>query len=175
MFDFQPRLRGQLLDLRPVEVADWEGLFAVGSDPDVWAGHPERDRYLEPKFRAYFEEGLASGAALVAVDRKDGRITGWSRYSTRFAGPDEIEIGWTFLGQAYWGGTYNAEMKRLMLDHAFRFVGRVIFRINAANGRSRRAAEKIGATLTGATQVAILGGVPTETVFYAIERGQPSI
>ena len=34
----------------------------------------------------------------------------------------ELEIGWTFLARVYWGGNYDGEMKRLMLDQAFTFV-----------------------------------------------------
>ena len=57
--------------------------------------------------------------------------------------------GWTFLARSHWGGEYNREMKRLMLDHAFRFVGRVVFLIDSANHRSQRATEKIGAVRAG--------------------------
>ena len=47
----------------------------------------------------------------------------------------------------YWGGTYNGEMKRLMLRHAFTFVDHVVFLIGPENWRSRRAIEKIGGVL----------------------------
>jgi len=40
-------------------------------------------------------------------------------------------------------------MKRLMLDHAFRHVGRVVFRIDPANHRSQQAIRKIGAVRAG--------------------------
>ena len=169
-FDYQPHLSGERLDLRPVTAADWADLFAIGSDPEVWAVHPAPDRYQEPVFLAYFEDGLKSGGALVAINRADGAIIGWSRYSALFTETGEIEIGWTFLGKAWWGGAYNGEMKRLMLDHAFRFVDRVILRIGEHNLRSRRAAEKIGARLTQRTDVTTAGGVETTHLFYAIER-----
>lgn len=168
-FDWQPRLQGRLLHLRPVTLQDWEPLYAAGSDPEVWAVHPASDRWREPVFRAYFEEGLASGGALVAVDEATQGVIGWSRYSDRFVEPGEIEIGWTFLRPDYWGGLYNGEMKQLMLVHAFRFVDRVILRIGDTNGRSRRAAEKIGAKL----QPGRRGAEPMAGVvhlFYAIER-----
>lgn len=145
MFDYQPTLKGRLISLQPVEAQDWEGLREVGADPEVWAGLPHLELHLESKFRKYFQDGLASGGALVARTRDTGKIIGWSRYSGQFVGPDEIEIGWTFLGRAYWGGRYNGEMKHLMLSHAFHFVERVIFRIRETNLRSRRAVEKIGA------------------------------
>ena len=175
MFDYQPRLSGALLDLRPLTAADHDGLFAAASDPAVWALHPHTDRWQAPVFRAYFDDGLASGGALVAVARADGAIAGWSRYSALYAQPGEIEIGWTFLGRAYWGGDYNGDMKRLMLDHAFRFVDRVIFRIGEHNLRSRRAVEKIGGRLTDRTEVTIIDGAESVNLYYAIERGGATI
>ena len=51
----------------------------------------------------------------------------------------EIEIGWTFLARSHWGGTYNGEMKQLMLRHAFKFVNSVIFLVGPQNLRSQRA------------------------------------
>ena len=51
--------------------------------------------------------------------------------------------------RTYWGGRYNGEMKRLMLDHAFRFVDSVVFLIAPTNFRSQRAVEKIGAVREG--------------------------
>ena len=49
-------------------------------------------------------------------------------------------------GRTHWGGQFNGEMKRLMLEHAFRFVRAVVFLIDPQNVRSQRAVEKIGAT-----------------------------
>jgi RimJ/RimL family protein N-acetyltransferase len=172
MFDYQPHLSGELLDLRPVRATDFDGLFAAASDPEVWALHPHSDRWQAPAFRAYFEEGLASGGALVAIAKADGAIAGWSRYSAQYGQSGEMEIGWTFLGRAYWGGAYNGEMKRLMLDHAFRFVDRIIFRIGERNLRSRRAVEKIGGRLTDRTEATIIDGVESRNLYYAIERGR---
>jgi RimJ/RimL family protein N-acetyltransferase len=74
--------------------------------------------------------------------------------STRYHGYDpaasEVEIGWTFLARSRWGGRYNHEMKRLMLEHAFKYVDRVVFLIGPNNIRSQRAVEKIGAVRAGA-------------------------
>jgi RimJ/RimL family protein N-acetyltransferase len=62
---------------------------------------------------------------------------------------DEVEIGWTFLARSRWGGQYNREMKRLMLEHAFRYVGRVVFLRDPANHRSQRSIEKSSAVRAG--------------------------
>jgi len=53
------------------------------------------------------------------------------------------------LARRCWGGKYNGEMKRLMLEHAFKTVERVVFVIGPENRRSRRAVEKIGGVYIG--------------------------
>lgn len=147
----QPTLTGELLELRPLRDDDWAPLFAVASDPLIWEQHPDCDRYQEDVFRQFFSEALQSGGALVAIDRTTGNIIGSSRYDGFDAAKRVVEIGWTFLARAYWGGTYNGEMKRLMLEHAFQTVDHVRFVIGAGNHRSRRAVEKIGAVCAGET------------------------
>jgi RimJ/RimL family protein N-acetyltransferase len=141
----------------------------VASDPLIWAVHPSSDRWQEPVFRRYFEEGLASGGALVVVDRSDGTLIGSSRYGTERAGPGEIEIGWTFLARRFWGGSHNAEMKRAMIEHGLRQADRMIFLVGEHNGRSRRAMEKIGGRLTPRT-VHNPQGPKGLHVVYAIDR-----
>ena len=87
----------------------------------------------------------------MALDRANGRVIGSSRYHGYEAERSVIEIGWSFLARAYWGGRYNGEMKRLMVEHAFRSVKRVIFIIGPDNRRSQRAVEKIGGVRAGTT------------------------
>ena len=148
-FDLQPTLRGSLLELRPLRAEDFDALFAVASDPLIWEQHPERDRYTEERFRVFFREAMDSGGALIALDAQDGKVIGSSRFYGYNERKSEVEIGWTFLARSYWGGRHNGEMKRLMLEHAFRFVEHVVFLIGPENHRSQCAVEKIGARLAG--------------------------
>ena len=147
--DLQPSLVGERLTMRPMLAADWVELFTVASDPLIWEVHPFNDRWQEHRFRSYFDEGLATHGALVAVDSVTGAIIGCSRYANHVPERKEIEIGWTFLARSHWGGAYNREMKSLMLAHAFRYFDSVRFNIGATNVRSRGAIEKIGARLDG--------------------------
>jgi len=144
MFELQPHLYGVLVELRPLRREDWANVFAAASDPLIWEQHPSSDRYKEEVFRGYFEGGLESGGAFSVVDRETGEVIGCTRFCNHVAAASEIEIGYTFLVRSRWGGRYNGEMKRLMLDHAFRFVDNVVFTIGPENWRSRRAVEKIG-------------------------------
>lgn len=142
--DLQPTLTGALLELRPLRAADFPELYAVAADPLIWELHPSPDRYKEDVFREFFREALESGGALVAIDTKNGRVIGSSRFHGYSKDRSELEIGWTFLARSYWGGVYNREMKQLMLRHAFTFVDNVVFLIGPQNWRSQRAMEKIG-------------------------------
>ena len=148
-FELQPTLKSEILELRPLRADDFEELYAVASDPLIWEQHPNSDRYKPDVFRKFFDEALASGGALIVLDRKNGRVIGSSRFHCYDLVRSEIEIGWTFLARSHWGGTYNGELKRLMLAHAFRFVDNVIFFIGSTNIRSQRALEKIGGVRIG--------------------------
>ena len=150
-FDLQPTLKGQLIELRPLRAKDFLALYAVAADPLIWEQHPSSDRHHEPVFRVFFQEALQCGGALLATDSQTGQIIGSSRFDGYNEAKSEIEIGWTFLARSHWGGSYNGEMKRLMLRHAFRFVDRVIFRVGPHNLRSQRAVEKIGGVRVGLT------------------------
>ena len=143
-FDLQPTLTGTRVQLRPLHVDDYDDLYAVAADPLIWEQHPNNDRYKPTVFLQFFREAMESGGAFVVIDRDTERIIGSSRYFGYDKQRSEIEIGWTFLARAYWGGVYNREMKQLMLRHAFQFVDSVVFRVGPDNRRSQRAMEKIG-------------------------------
>ena len=128
---------------------DFGELHAASSDPLIWEQHPEQDRYKEERFRKYFDGGIECGGALLILDAKTNEIIGSSRYYGLDLAASEIEIGWTFLTTRYWGGVYNQELKQLMLEHAFKFVDNVLFFVGPENIRSRKAVEKLGATLIG--------------------------
>jgi N-acetyltransferase len=151
-FDFRPTLKGSLVELRPLRAEDADDLFAVASDPLIWEQHPVRDRHEPEVFNAFFAESLASSGALTALDCKDGRIIGSSRFHGYNAQASEVEIGWTFLARSHWGGKYNGEMKQLMLRHAFRFVKRAVFLIGPQNVRSQKAIEKLGGVRVGSRE-----------------------
>jgi N-acetyltransferase len=169
-FELQPILKGELIELRPLASEDWDELFAVASDSLIWEQHPERDRYKEDVFRTFFKDALESGGAFVIIDRQTQHIIG----STRFYGYDpeksEIEIGWTFLARKYWGGRYNAEMKRLLLNHAFKFVENIVFFVGEDNVRSQKALEKIGAIKIGTASRTYGNHPPTPNLKYMIMK-----
>lgn len=168
-FDFQPTLIGDLITLRPLTADDFEALYAAASDPLIWEQHPDPTRYRREVFRnGFFASAIASNSAFIVIDNSSKKIVGSSRYYEWDAEKKEIAIGYTFLARSHWGGTVNREMKRLMLDHAFRWATTVWFHIGSTNWRSRKAAEKIGARFSH-EEGKITNGIEYVSAFYRID------
>jgi N-acetyltransferase len=170
--DLQPNLKGELIELRPLTSEDWNDLFSVASDPLIWEQHPESDRYKEEVFKVFFREALESGGAFAVIDRKSQQIIGSTRFYGYAPEKSEIEIGWTFLARRYWGGHYNREMKKLMLDHAFKFVESVVFYVGQDNIRSQKATEKVGGIKNGTMKRVDQSGRSSLNVKYVIRKPQ---
>jgi RimJ/RimL family protein N-acetyltransferase len=148
-FDYQPTLRGPLIHLRPLLPSDHDALYAVASDQLIWEQHPAKERAEPEGFRRFFQHALDSGGAFLITKAGTGQVIGSSRFHGYNESAREVEIGWTFLAREHWGGEYNRELKRLMLEHAFRFVESVVFLISPTNIRSQKGTMKIGAVRDG--------------------------
>jgi N-acetyltransferase len=180
IIDLQPTLTGDLIELRPLRLDDFDALFSAASDPLIWEQHPESDRYRRDVFQSYFDGALESKGAFAIIERKSGRIIGSSRYCNLDPTNREVEVGWTFLQRQFWGGIYNRELKKLMLDHAFRFVERVVFVVGEKNLRSQKALEKIGARFAKKRRLSVRDGTLALNLVFVIARdsysmSQPSV
>ena len=143
--NIEPVLASETIELRPLQLEDFDGLYAAAQDPKTWAGHPAKNRYQRDVFEKYFAFLLSSGGTLAIIDKENSKIIGCSRYYYAPIMPDQLSIGFTFLSCDYWGGHTNFAVKKLMLDHAFASVGDVWFHINPHNVRSQKATAKLGA------------------------------
>jgi RimJ/RimL family protein N-acetyltransferase len=142
--DLQPHLVGELVEVRPLRASDQATLAAAASDPLIWEQHPD-DRHLPEVFAEFFDSHLATGGALLVLDRETGEAIGTTRFNAYDPERREVEIGWTFLVRSRWGGAYNGELKSLLLRHAFEHVDSVLFFVDPGNLRSQHAVEKLGA------------------------------
>lgn len=167
----QPVLHGATLKLRPLAEDDFEPLYAVASDPLIWEQHPSPNRYQRPVFEQWFSAAIASQGALVAIDLSNEKIIGSSRYYDFNEANEEVAIGFTFLSRAYWGGAANAEMKRLMVEHALQKVEIIWFHVGPNNLRSQKALEKIGAKFSHRGHKELSGKL-NDYLFYAIRRNE---
>lgn len=168
-FELQPTLIGCSISLRPLKPDDFEALYQAAADPVIWEQHPDSQRYRRDIFQQRFFVGaIASGGAFAVLDNNTNKVIGSSRYYEWNAENRELSIGYTFLAQKYWGSGANQEMKALMLNHAFKQVDLVWFHVGKNNIRSRRAVEKLGATLAYEKQRE-LDGKPFVQLYYKLD------
>lgn len=169
-FNLQVILEDERVVLRPLNAQDFDALFAVAADPAIWAQHPAKERSEPEGFRNFFQQALEGQLAFVILDRASGNIIGSSRYHPCPDTPLAVEIGWTFLATAYWGGSYNQAVKKLMIAHAFQHYDWVLFHIHRDNLRSRKAVEKIGAQLVPSLDGKTITTRSEESLVYGIRK-----
>lgn len=165
-----PHLENEFVKLVPLKEDDFEKLYKVASDPLIWEQHPNMNRYQREVFRNYFKGALESGGAFLIYDNKTGEAIGSSRLYDHDPAERVIEIGYTFLARDHWGSVYNRAVKKLMLDHAFTFVGSVIFHIGAQNIRSQKAMERLGGIKTGEIEMEYYGEPKRLNFIYCIHK-----
>lgn len=171
-FSVQPVLENEHVKLVPLKEDDFEQLYAVASDPGIWLMHPNKDRYLQPVFRTFFEGAMQSGGAFLCITIPAGELAGSTRFYNYNAEDNSIFIGYTFYATQYWGAGLNTAVKQLMLDYIFRFVNIVYFHIGAENYRSQKAIEKLGAVQLKKEWIAYHGEPDRLNFVYCIRREQ---
>ena len=150
-----PVLEGRIVRLEPLAEAHEDGLWEASRDPRTWRWLSVTQPQTREAWRTWLEQALAAAAAgaevpLVTISHKEG-IVGSTRFLSLRPLDRSLEIGWTWLHPSVWGTGANVEAKLLQLEHAFeiRDCRRVEFKTDAANERSRRALEALGASFEG--------------------------
>ncbi len=169
-FSIQPILEIHNIKLIPLHEDDFERLYEVASDPDVWAMHPNKERYKREVFRNFFTGALESKGAFIVLHSHSNEIMGSTRFYDYNEKEDSIFIGYTFYGTKFWGKNINSAVKKMMLDYIFQFVKRVIFHVGKENIRSIKAMEKLGAKNLGEQEVAYFGESPKINTVFEITK-----
>lgn len=169
-FSIQPTLQNEKVILYPLLKEDFEDLYAVCSDPDIWAEHPNKNRWKREAFQNFFEGAMQSGGAFKIVDKKTNEIIGSTRFYGHDAEDDSVLIGYTFFATSRWSKGFNVSVKSLMLDYIFQYVNKVIFHIGAGNVRSQNSIVKIGAVKVDELVVTYYGEAPKLNFVYEVMR-----
>ena len=147
-------LAGRHALLRPLARGDVAGLAEAVRDGELWklwytfVPAPEHvERWVDDALRLA-EAG--SAMPFVVLDAQ-GQTVGSTRYMNIDATHRRLEIGTTFYARRVQRTVLNTECKRMLLGHAFETLGciAVEFRTHRFNQASRRAIERLGATLDG--------------------------
>ncbi|MAI48679.1 MAG: N-acetyltransferase [Hyphomicrobiaceae bacterium TMED74] len=168
-FDANATLVSDRLHLRPLQESDRDALYAAASDPETWAQHPASNRHEQEVFYPYFDYRLASGGTLAVSVRDTSEVIGCSRFYPVPDHPGEYGIGFTFLARSHWGGSWNKEMKELMVGHALKHFERVWFHIAPTNQRSQIATTRLGAKFAYDAELQV-GLSPAMTKCYTLTR-----
>ena len=177
VFDRPPTLDGTLVRMEPLTERHREPLRSALSDAAVWRW-VKIDAASEPAlFDGWFDQALANVAARVEFAfatclAAGGAAVGSSRYLSFRPDDRGLEIGWTLVSRAAWGGGVNTEAKLLMLEHAFDGLGcaRVEFKTDALNERARAALAALPSGFEGIFRKHMLmyGGRWRDSAWYAI-------
>lgn len=156
--------------LLPLKEQDFDELYVLAADPEVWSQHPNKDRWKKQDFTNYFKGALHSGGAYKIVDQHSKMPVGCTRYYDFDPKSKSIYIGYTFFGKSYWGKGYNQAVKTLMLDHILHDVETVYFHIGAENLRSQSSIVKIGAVKIAEEVVTYFGEQPRLNFLYELQK-----
>jgi RimJ/RimL family protein N-acetyltransferase len=171
-------LAGARVDLEPLEARHAADLFAAAQgDPRLWAYLAYGPFADEGEMAAWVEEHAASEDPLffAIVDGATGRAAGVASYLRIEPAHGCIEIGHIWFGAALQRTPHATEAIWLLARHAFDGLGnrRLEWKCDAANERSRRAAERFGFTFEGIfRQHMIVKGRNRDTAWYAILDGE---
>ena len=160
-------LEGRRVRLEPLEARHEDALWAVAQDPRTWLWMRLRGNESRERFHEWWESVEMGFAHYFAA-----KLVGHTSFLNERPADRVVEIGNTWLHPHAWGTVANTEAKYLLLRHAFEDEGflRVEFKTDAANERSRRALEKVGATFEGVFRKHMLvrGGERRDSAWYSV-------
>ncbi|MFJ9445145.1 GNAT family N-acetyltransferase [Kitasatospora sp. NPDC101235] len=150
-------LTGRHIRLEPLERRHLSGLWdSIGHDPEVWRWVPVHVPASKEDLGALLDVRLAEAASgesvyFAAVDLASGTAVGVTGYHDFSAENEYLEIGGTWYARSVWRTAVNTEAKLLLLTHAFEDLGmgRVFWKTDARNERSRTAIQRLGAQFEG--------------------------
>ncbi|MQS13033.1 GNAT family N-acetyltransferase [Streptomyces kaniharaensis] len=150
-------LTGRHVRLEPLDRRHLPDLWdTVGPDPEVWRRVPFLPPTTEEELGAILDTRIAEVEAGTAVkfaviELAGGRAVGVTGFYDFSAVNELVEIGGTWYARSVWRTAVNSESKLLMMQYAFEDLGmgRVFWKADALNDRSRNAILRLGASFEG--------------------------
>jgi RimJ/RimL family protein N-acetyltransferase len=177
-----PVLEGRIVRLEPLRADHEEGLWEASRDPRTWRWLSIVQPQTRTEWHEFVAQALAAGEAgsgipLVTLHKE---IVGSTRFLALRPEHRSVEIGWTWLHPSAWGTGANVEAKLLQMQHAFDVWAcrRVEWKTDAANERSCRALEALGATFEGVhrNHMLVRGGENRDSAWYSVTDAEwPSV
>lgn len=169
-------LENERVKLSLLTLDNYQNLIDIAQEKDLIYYSPS-DISTPEKLKAYVQlavEGYNNNTIIpfIIYDKIKQSYAGSTRFGLIDWTHQLLHIGWTWIGHRFQGTGLNTNMKFLMLQYAFETLKfeKVEFRIDARNAKSRRAVEKLGATLEGILRknVKMKGGYRRNSCCYGI-------
>ena len=148
-------LENDNVKLSLLDLSNYKHLLDIAQEKDLIfyspsdISSPEKLKdYVQTAVDGYYHK---TTIPFIIYDKRKQAYAGCTRFGLINWKNKVLHIGWTWLGHDFQGTGLNTQMKFLMLQYAFETIAfdKVEFRIDERNQKSRKAVEKIGATLEG--------------------------
>lgn len=175
-----PTLENNNVKLTLLDLSNYKHLETIAQEKDLIYYSPS-DISTPEKLKDYVQvavDGYNHKTAIpfIVYDKKKKVYAGATRFGLINWKNKVLHIGWTWIGSEFQGTGLNTNMKFLMLQYAFETLEfeKVEFRIDERNNKSRRAVEKLGATLEGILRkdVIMKDGYRRNTCCYGILKAE---
>ena len=171
-----PHLENEFVKLTLLDLSNYKHLSEIAKTKDLIYYSPS-DISTEEKLKDYVQIAVdgyyhKTTIPFIIYDKTKQAFAGSTRFGLINWHNKVLHIGWTWIGKEFQGSGLNKHIKFLMLQYAFENLGfdKVEFRIDERNIRSRKAVEKLGATLEGILRkdTLMLDGFKRSTCCYGI-------
>ncbi|WP_166964038.1 GNAT family N-acetyltransferase [Yeosuana marina] len=171
-----PALENERVKLSLLDLSNYKHLLPIAQQENLVQYSPS-DISSPEKLKNYVEIAVdhyyhKTAIPFIIFDKVKNTYAGSSRYMNMNWNYKVLEIGSTWIGREFQGTGLNKQIKFLMLEYAFETLNfeKVEFRIDERNIRSKKAVEKLGATLEGVLRknVYLKDGFKRNTCCYGI-------
>ena len=171
-----PNLENSRVKLTLLDLTNYKHLRDIAKQDKLIQFSPS-DISTPEKLKEYVQSAINDyyqGTAIpfLIYDKNVSKYAGCTRFGLINRNNKVLHIGWTWIGKEFQNTKLNSNMKFLMLQYAFEILkfNKVEFRIDERNMQSRKAVEKLGATLEGILRkdTIMLDGFKRSTCCYGI-------
>lgn len=148
-------LQNEVIELRPIQEGDVEGIFRAANYPKIWE-HLSDLLLSEDAVQHYVEKAIQEREAglsykFVIIHKESKQIIGSTSFLEISPSHKRLEIGATWLTPSFWKTNVNTICKFLLLQYCFeeKKLNRVQIKTGHENHRSQKAIERLGATKEG--------------------------
>jgi RimJ/RimL family protein N-acetyltransferase len=176
-------LKGQQVELLPLEEEHFDALFIAASDKRIWEFYvgdwSVRDTFNKVYTGSLKKREKGNEYPFVIMHLPTQKIIGSTRLMDIVAYDRRLEIGGTWLMPQYWATSINFDCKLALLTYSFETLKakRVQLKTQHDNIRSRKAIEKIGGVYEGILRAHMLkddGSFRSSAYFSILDDDGPA-